>query len=296
LVDLDLAIGVELRAELLRQAGVKNVAARGEQIIDPDAVTSHKVERANFTPAMVDVADAFAFDGNLVLGQPERVLLIPRRPFAVRGHDDAGGVMQHAEGVFNGFVVRTNDGDALLADAITVAILAEKHAVPEALLHAGNLGRQMENARRQKQPFCAVRFLFPFQNKEGVARGDRLYFVVDKPDFVFLGLTPAIFQEFFSGDPLRKTEIVFYDRFPFGHGMAGIDDQCVALRAPEIYGRGQTGDASADDDDLAGVGLVEVGVMDHGGRRVIGHEASLRRMRIGGTCFRTPDSSSRIRG
>jgi hypothetical protein len=70
--------------------------------------------------------------------------------------------MQHAEGVFDGFVVRPNDRNSLFAHAITVAVLAEKHAVPEALLHAGDLWRQMENAGGEEQPFGAVGFPFSF--------------------------------------------------------------------------------------------------------------------------------------
>jgi hypothetical protein len=46
--------------------------------------------------------------------------------------------------------------------------------------------------------------------------------------------------------------------------MAGIDHERVALRAPEINRRGQTGDAAADNNDLAHFGIIEVGVFNHG--------------------------------
>ena len=76
--------------------------------------------------------------------------------------------MQHAERVFDGFIVRADDRDPFPADAIAVAVLAEKHAVAEALFHAGDLGRQMKNSRREEQSFGPVGFLFAFQNEDRV--------------------------------------------------------------------------------------------------------------------------------
>src|SRR5688500_4766462 len=90
LVDLDLAVRIELRAKLLGQTSVKNVAAGGEQVIDLNAGASHKIERANFALSMVDVLNALPSNGNLVFGQPAGMALVPRGSFAVRGHDDAG--------------------------------------------------------------------------------------------------------------------------------------------------------------------------------------------------------------
>ena len=65
-------------------------------------------------------------------------------------------------------------------------------------------------------------------------------------------------------DAIRKSEIVFYVRLPVRHGMARIDYDRVALRAPEIDRCRQTGYAAADDNYFARIRIVEVGVLDHG--------------------------------
>jgi hypothetical protein len=94
-------------------------------------------------------------------------------------------------------------------------------------------------------------------------RCDRLDFVVHEQDLVFLRLASAILQELFACNPFREAEIIFHDRFPFRHGMAGIDDQRVALRTSKVNRRGQAGDPAPNDNHFACVRLVEVGVLDH---------------------------------
>ena len=53
--------------------------------------------------------------------------------------------------------------------------------------------------------------------------------------------------------------------------MAGIDDERVALRAPEVNRGGQARDAAADDDDFARLRIVEIFVLDHGYSLIRGH-------------------------
>jgi hypothetical protein len=74
------------------------------------------------------------------------MLFVPNRPLAIRCDDDASRIIEHPERVFDCFVARTDDRDPFSANAITVAVFAKKHAVPEAFLHAGNLRWQMENS------------------------------------------------------------------------------------------------------------------------------------------------------
>ena len=47
-IDLDLAVGIELRAEFFRQLVVKNVAARRKEIIDLHASAAGESERADY--------------------------------------------------------------------------------------------------------------------------------------------------------------------------------------------------------------------------------------------------------
>ena len=58
--------------------------------------------------------------------------------------------MQHPQRVFDRFIGRANDRDPFSPDSKSVAVLAEKHAVPEALFDAGNLRRQVKNSRGQE--------------------------------------------------------------------------------------------------------------------------------------------------
>ncbi len=76
------------------------------------------------------------------------------------------------------------------------------------------------------------------------------------------------FSKIFATHAVRKTEIVFHDRLPLRHGVAGIDHQRVALRPPQINRRGKPGDASADDDHLTHLRIIEVFVLNHNGYTV----------------------------
>ena len=67
---------------------------------------------------------------------------------------------------------------------------------------------------------------------------------------MLLGLLAAEFQEVVAIDPCGKPEIIIDLRFPPGHGVARIDDEGVALRAPQINGSGQSSDAAADHNDF----------------------------------------------
>jgi hypothetical protein len=115
-----------------------------------------------------------------------------------------------------------------------VAVFAKKHAVPEAFLYAGNLRRQMKNSRGEEQPFRAVDFLFSFQNKAGLFRGDGSDLIVHEAHIVPLRLSTPVLQKPFASDAVRKTEIVLHDRLPFRHRVSGIDYERVALGAPKI--------------------------------------------------------------
>ena len=96
LVHFDLAVGVEFRAQLFRELIVENVAAGGEKVIDLHCLFPGEFERADLPLPMLDVADRFSRHGNFVFLQPAGVAFIPARPVSVRGHDHAGGIMEHA--------------------------------------------------------------------------------------------------------------------------------------------------------------------------------------------------------
>ena len=73
--------------------------------------------------------------------------------------------MQDAERVFDCLIIGTADRDSLAPYADAIAILAKKHAVPEALIHSRDLGRQMEDAGGKKQPLGPVNSAFPRSSK-----------------------------------------------------------------------------------------------------------------------------------
>ena len=66
LIDFDLPVGIERRAKFLRELVVENVAAGRENVVDLDGGIVRKLKRANFSPSMIDVANAFQSDRNLV--------------------------------------------------------------------------------------------------------------------------------------------------------------------------------------------------------------------------------------
>ena len=110
---------------------------------------------------------------------------------AVGRHDHAGRIVQHAERILDRFVVRAADRDPFSAHPIAVAILAEKHAVPEALLHPGNLRRKMKNAGCEQEPrssdkSCAARA----RTKPSFRRATLLISSVRELDLMQLRLSP----------------------------------------------------------------------------------------------------------
>ena len=152
MVDDDLSIRVQFRSELFGEAGVKNIAARGEDVIDLHACLAPENQRENFAAAMFHIFDPRRFDRNLIFTQPGRVLFIPARFLAVRDDDDGGRVVQHAKRVLDRFVIRATDRNSFSADAVTIAVFAEKHAVPEAFLHPGDVGWNVKNSCRDQEP------------------------------------------------------------------------------------------------------------------------------------------------
>src|SRR5205807_5538510 len=150
------------------QAGVKNVAARGENAIDLDVTPTLECECLNFFTAMFNVANLFLMHRNLVLAQPVRVLLVPTLTLAVRSHDNAGRIREHAKCEVDGLIVRPNDCDSFSADAIPVAILTKKHAMPETFSYSGYLGRNVKNARRHEERSRAVVAVFAPTNEKVV--------------------------------------------------------------------------------------------------------------------------------
>ena len=106
-VDFDLPVCVQFRAELFGQAGVKNIAARGENVIDLHAPSSREIERADLAPAVFDVSNAFSLHRDFVFRQPTSEPFTPRSEAFCRSSPQSRtrGIVQHPERVFDGFVV-----------------------------------------------------------------------------------------------------------------------------------------------------------------------------------------------
>src|SRR3954469_6060222 len=98
--------------------------------------------------------------------------------------------MEHPEGILDGFVIPPDDGDPLSANAMTVAVLAEKHTVPEAFLHPRDFGRQMKNPRRDQQAFGPIGFSVALKDESRFRRGNAFDFVAHEPRVVALRLRP----------------------------------------------------------------------------------------------------------
>src|SRR2546423_9889380 len=119
---------------------MKNVTARGEDVVDLDLRTAaFEGEGTHLTAMMFDIGNLVGVHWNFIFLQPSRVFPAPMRFLAVRRHNHASRIMQHSKRVLDGFIIRAADRDAFAAHPVTVAILAKKHAVPEALLHSRDL-------------------------------------------------------------------------------------------------------------------------------------------------------------
>ncbi len=150
MIDFNLPFLIDPRPELLRQLCVENITAGRENIIDLDSLIAVEPEGENLAITMFDVAGFLALDGNLIFLQPFGVARAPADFLPISHDDHTHGIVQHAE-LLDGLVVAAADRDPLLADTVTVAVFAKKHAMSEAFLNARNVGRQVENSRRQKQ-------------------------------------------------------------------------------------------------------------------------------------------------
>ncbi len=171
--------------------------------------------------------------------------------------------MQHPERVLDRLVVRAADRDPLPAHAVAIAVFAKKHAVPEAFLHPGDLGREMENAGREEETIRPVGGAAAAEDEPFLAPRHAFDFVVRELDLVPLRLAPAVLEQLFAADAVREAEIIPHLRFPFRHGVAGIDHERVAFGAPEINRGREPRDPAADDDRFAALRIVEVFVFDH---------------------------------
>ena len=156
MIDLDLPISVQLRAQALGQPRVKNIAARRENTIDLHFAPIGEEKAAHLAILTITIGDAIGVDRDLVFLQPLGVLIVPVDFLPVGGDHDTGGVMQHTQGILNRFIARADDGDRLAPDAEPIAIFAEKHAVAEAFLHSGDVWWDVKNAGGQKQPGTGV--------------------------------------------------------------------------------------------------------------------------------------------
>src|SRR2546421_341651 len=103
LVDFDLPVGIEFRAEFLRELVVEDIAAGRENVINLDGRIARKLKSANFPLSMVDVANALQCDRNLVFGQPALMFFVPMRLLAICGEDYTRGIIEHAERVLDRF-------------------------------------------------------------------------------------------------------------------------------------------------------------------------------------------------
>ena len=114
--------------------------------------------------------------------------------------------MQHSERIFDGFVIRAADRDSFPAHAVGVAILAEKHAVPETLLDPRNLRRQMVNAGREEANGLSGKLSGPpaQRKKPAFRRPTLLISSFAKRHLMPLCLSPAIFEQRRPGDAVGE--------------------------------------------------------------------------------------------
>ena len=166
---------------------------------------------------MIDPGDPLAMHRNFIFLQPLPMRPAPARPLAVRSHDDTAGVAQHPECILDRFVVRTADRDALPAHPVAVAVLAEKHAVAEALFHPRDLRREMENAGRDEQAIRAIGSASTLQRKAVLSPAHALDLVLRELNFVISRLLPAELEQLGPVNALRKAEIVAHFWLPPGH-------------------------------------------------------------------------------
>ncbi len=171
--------------------------------------------------------------------------------------------MQHPERVFDRLVVRAADRYPFPTNAVAVAILAKKHAVPETLLHPGDLRRQMKNAAREQEPIRPVTPATAAQKESLLPLRHALDLIFGKLYLVTPGLPPSVAEQFLASYTLWKSEIILHLRFPARHRVAGVDHERVALRTPEINCGREPRDPAADDDHLSALRVVEVFVFDH---------------------------------
>ncbi|MCI0540498.1 MAG: hypothetical protein L0Z50_35300 [Verrucomicrobiales bacterium] len=70
---------------------------------------------------------------------------------SVRHDGDIGGIEKHSQGIFHCLIVRSVNGNPLSPDANAIAVLAEKHAVSQAGVHAVDIGWNVKNAGGEQQ-------------------------------------------------------------------------------------------------------------------------------------------------
>src|SRR3569833_3044906 len=103
----------------------------------------------NLTAVMTHVANGLAMDGNSVRVNPFLMTPAPTR-LATVGHDGhVRGISQDRQRVFDGFVGPAVNGDTAVLNAISIAVFAKKHAMPQAGFYAGNIRWNVKNAGGQ---------------------------------------------------------------------------------------------------------------------------------------------------
>ena len=262
LINFDLAVTVQLCPQLLRQAGMKNITARGENVIDFHPASIFEKERLNFCIVMFDIANFFLVHWNLVLAQPPRVLLVPTLTLAVRRYDDAGRIIEHAEGVLDGLIARANDGNSVSADAIPITIFAEKHAMPETFSYSRYLRRNVKDARCDEETLRPVVTVFALTKENVLVILHRHNFIFREFDMVMFGLFAPEFQKVGAVHSLWESKIIFHFRFPLRHRMTGINHESVPLGTSEIDCGRQPGDAAADNDHFSHTPVTQISWFD----------------------------------
>ena len=81
-------------------------------------------------------------------------------------------LLKHELPTGRSLVVVAKDSDPFAAHPHAVAVLAKEHRVAEAFLHAGDLGREMEDAGGEEDFAGAPCFRFAAQCKTAVGAGD----------------------------------------------------------------------------------------------------------------------------
>src|SRR3954451_12125727 len=99
---------------------------------------------------MFEPHDFLRIGWKFILADELSVGSIPQGLVSIGDDRNGGWVSEHGERVLHCVVIPAVNCNRLSLHPVTVTILAEVHAVPEALAYAVDVGRYVENSRGQE--------------------------------------------------------------------------------------------------------------------------------------------------